>query len=85
MVSTLINAAFGPYILRDMISAGGIAEVYRATHQEDQRAVAVKVMRPEMQADKYHHACFREEFGYLQRLQHDGLPAARRHAGQRGL
>lgn len=84
MPDAFINAAFGPYLLREMISAGGIAEVYRATHQEDQREVAVKMMRPEMQKDKNHLTCFKDEFGYLQRLSHEALPAARRFGEIRG-
>ncbi len=84
MPDAFINAAFGPYLLREMISAGGIAEVYRATHQEDQRSVAVKMMRPEMQKDKGHLACFKDEFDFLKRLSHEALPTARRIGEIRG-
>src|SRR5579859_3729034 len=84
MPDAFINASFGPYLLRELISAGGIAEVYRATHQDDQRAVAVKMMRPEMQKDKDHLTCFKDEFEYLKRLSHDALPAARRIGEIRG-
>jgi serine/threonine protein kinase len=84
MPDAFINAAFGPYLLREMISAGGIAEVYRATHQEDQRPVAVKMMRPEMQKDKDHLTCFKDEFEFLKRLSHEALPAARRFGEIRG-
>ncbi len=84
MPDPFINAAFGPYLLREQISAGGIAEVYRATHQEDQRPVAVKMMRPEKQKDKVHLTGFKDEFAFLQRLNHDALPAARRIGEIRG-
>jgi serine/threonine-protein kinase len=84
MPDAFINASFGPYVLREVISAGGIAEVYRATHQEDQRPVAVKMMRPDKQADKYHLGCFKDEFGFLQRLSHASLPAGRRFGEIRG-
>ncbi len=84
MPDAFINAAFGPYLLRDMISAGGIAEVYRATHQDDQRPVAVKMMRPEMQKDKDHLTSFKDEFEFLKRLSHEALPAARRFGEIRG-
>src|SRR5580658_4953947 len=84
MPDAFINAAFGPYLLREMISGGGIAEVYRATHQEDQRSVAVKMMRPEMQQDKGHLTCFKDEFAFLQRLSHEALPVARRFGEIRG-
>jgi eukaryotic-like serine/threonine-protein kinase len=84
MPDAFINAAFGPYLLREMISGGGIAEVYRATHQEDQRSVAVKMMRPEMQQDKGHLTSFKDEFAFLQRLSHEALPVARRFGEIRG-
>ncbi|MBA3687041.1 MAG: serine/threonine protein kinase [Planctomycetes bacterium] len=78
MADPLLNAMVGPYVLREMISAGGIAEVYRAQHREDGRSYAVKVIRPERQADKLHAKAFREEFALLQRLAHPSIPKARR-------
>ena len=75
---SLTNASFGPYTLREQISAGGIAEVYRGEHNDDHKSVAVKVMRSEKQADKYHHQCFNDEFAFLKALKHVGLPTARR-------
>jgi serine/threonine protein kinase len=82
--ASLTNASFGPYTLREQISAGGIAEVYRGEHNDDHKSVAVKVMRPEKQADKYHRQCFDEEFAYLKDLKHPGLPNARRQGEIKG-
>ncbi len=78
MVDPLVNAVIGPYVLRALISAGGVAEVYRAQHREDGRAYAVKIIRPERQADKLHHKAFLDEFALLQRLSHPGIPKGRR-------
>jgi len=80
--ASLTNAAFGPYTLREMISAGGIAEVYRGEHNDDRKSVAVKVMRSEKQADKYHRRCFDDDS--LQQLKHPGLPSARRQGEVKG-
>jgi eukaryotic-like serine/threonine-protein kinase len=79
--SSLTNASFGPYTLREQISAGGIAEVYRGEHNDDHKSVAVKVMRAEKQSDKYHRQAFDDEFGFLKELKHPGLPNAR-HQGE---
>ena len=78
MSVSLTNAVIGPFVVREPISAGGIAEVYRAQHRDDGRSYAVKVMRPERQAEKQHYKAFRDEFAQLQRLDHPDIPKARR-------
>ena len=78
MSVSLANAAIGPFVIRELISAGGIAEVYRAQHRDDAKSYAVKVMRPERQAEKQHLKAFLHEFALLQRLEHPGIPKARR-------
>lgn len=82
--ASLTNASFGPFTLREQISAGGIAEVYRGEHNDDHKSVAIKVMRTEKQADKYHRQCFEDEFAFLQGLKHAGLPTARRQGEIKG-
>lgn len=82
--ASLTNTAFGPYTLREQISAGGIAEVYRGEHNDDHKSVAVKIMRTEKQADKYHRQCFDDEFTFLKELKHQGVPAARRQGEIKG-
>lgn len=82
--NSLVNASFGPYMLRELISAGGIAEVYRAEHSDDHKVVAVKVMRPEKQADKYHRKCFHDEFAFLKELKYPGIPGVRRQGDIKG-
>ena len=79
MAKSLANLALGPYILREMIGAGGVAEVYRADHRDsDGRQYAVKVMRPERAAEKSQVKNFLEEFDTLQSLKHPGVPVSRR-------
>jgi serine/threonine protein kinase len=75
---SLANAVIGPFVVRELISAGGIAEVYRAQHRDDAKSYAVKVMRPERQAERHHLKAFQQEFALLQRLDHPGIPKARR-------
>jgi len=81
---SLTNASFGPYTLREQISAGGIAEVYRGEHNDDHKSVAIKVMRTEKQADKYHRQAFDDEFTVLKTLKHPGLPGVRRQGEIKG-
>ncbi len=82
--SSLTNTAFGPFTLMELISAGGIAEVYRAEHNDDRKSVAVKVMRSDMQKDKYHRTSFDDEYTILQQLKHRGLPSVRRQGEIKG-
>ena len=78
MAKTLANQTLGPFTLREIIGAGGIAEVYRADHRDDGRQYAVKVMRPERAAEKAQVKNFLEEFDTIQALKHPGIPIARR-------
>ncbi len=83
MARSLTNVAFGPYVLREIIGAGGIAEVYRADHRDDghradHHGYAVKVMRPERALEKQQVKNFLEEFDTIQSLTHSAIPVARR-------
>jgi eukaryotic-like serine/threonine-protein kinase len=84
MTSVFTNQAVGPYVLREIISAGGVAEVFRAHHRETSQSYAVKVIRPERQSDKYHLRCFREENDLLSELDHPGIPKSRRYDSVKG-
>src|SRR3954468_23428453 len=83
-MSSLVNAAFGPYVLRSLISAGGIAEVYRGQHNSGGGDVAIKVMRPERAAEKQHAKAFADEFALLSRLKHPSIPRALRDGEIKG-
>lgn len=41
-------APFGPYLLYGMVARGGMAEVYRARRPDENRLLAIKVMRPQL-------------------------------------
>ena len=77
MAKTLANQTLGRFTLREIIGAGGIAEVYRADHRDDERPYAVKVMRPERAAEKNQVKNFLEEFDTIQTLKHPSIPVAR--------
>ncbi|MBA2480092.1 MAG: serine/threonine protein kinase [Planctomycetes bacterium] len=77
--ATLVNRTFANHVIRDLIGAGGIAEVFRAVHVDDQRSVAaLKIMRPERGAEPRHVRDFEHEFALLKQLQHPGIPSAKR-------
>ncbi len=79
MARNLANSVLGPYVLRDLIGAGGVAEVFRAHHRDgDGKEYAVKVMRPERAAEKQQVKDFLEEFDTLSHLKHRAIPVARR-------
>jgi len=79
MTSALTNATVGPYILRELISAGGVAEVFKAQHRDGAGEYAVKVMRPERRGEKHHLKAFKAEYDLLTRLDHPGIPKGRRY------
>jgi serine/threonine-protein kinase len=76
--ASLINATIGPFVVRQQIGAGGVAEVFRVEHVDDQRSFALKILRPERLAEKDKVKAFEEEFRWLNKLKHPGLPVARR-------
>ena len=78
MARTLANQTLGPFILREIIGVGGVAEVYRADHCNDSRQYAVKVMRPERVAERVQVRNFLEEFDTIQDLKHPSIPVPRR-------
>jgi eukaryotic-like serine/threonine-protein kinase len=78
MPTSLVNESIGPFKVRELIGAGGIAEVFRVEHQDDRRSYALKVIRPERQKDKEKLKAFQDEFALLQKMKHPGIPVARR-------
>ena len=81
MASTqFINQAFGPYVLRELIGGGGTAEVWRAEHHVDHRAMAVKILRAERMRERFHVRAFVKEQETLGELSHPGIPRLR-HQG----
>jgi serine/threonine-protein kinase len=76
--SSLINATLGSFVVRELIGAGGVAEVYRAEHVEDQKSLALKALRYERLGEKDKLKAFQDEFRWLSQLRHPGIPLARR-------
>jgi serine/threonine protein kinase len=80
MPSSLAAARLGPFVVRDPIGHGGIAEVYRAEHADGgQKQYALKIMRPERAAEKHHRKAFLDEFNTLRGLDHAGIPKVYRN------
>jgi tRNA A-37 threonylcarbamoyl transferase component Bud32 len=44
----LVGQHLGPYVVRELATAGGVALIYRGEHEALKSAVAVKVLRPEL-------------------------------------
>ncbi len=78
-VSGLINQHFGSHVVRELVGAGGAAEVYRVEHVDDSRSqAALKVLLPERQLEKRQVQALAKEFEVLSALSHPGIPKARR-------
>jgi len=74
-INRIRRAAFdarrlGQYILKDRIGKGGMGEVYRAEHTLLKRPCAVKLIRPECEADARALARFELEVRATARLSH---------------
>lgn len=64
-----LGTRFGPYELQSVIGVGGMGEVYRAYDTARERMVAIKLLRPEMAADRSFQDRFRRESRVAARLQ----------------
>jgi serine/threonine protein kinase len=64
-----LGSTFGPYELQSLIGMGGMGEVYRAFDTVKERMVAVKVLRPDVAADRSYQERFRRESRVAARLQ----------------
>src|SRR5262245_59548617 len=68
--------ARGPYVLTDWLGAGGMGIVYRARHVVLRAERAVKVLRPELLAERWNLDRFRDEVEALGRLRHANVVTA---------
>ena len=66
----LIGATLGNCVVEEMIGQGGMARVYRATQQNLDRAVAIKVLPPYYAADPAFVERFKLEARAMARLSH---------------
>ncbi|HUY90974.1 MAG TPA: serine/threonine-protein kinase [Pirellulales bacterium] len=60
----------GPFVLEEKLGAGGMGEVYRATHVETRRVVALKVLSAKAAGSKRIVARFARELEILKALKH---------------
>jgi len=65
----------GKYRLEQLIAHGGMGSVYRATHLTLERAVAIKILRPEFLADRTARERFNREARAAARLKHPNIVA----------
>jgi len=65
----------GIYRLERLLGEGGMGEVYVAVDERLGRTVALKILRPEVAADKEHRARFEREAKALAALKHPGIVA----------
>jgi len=63
----------GPFVLEEKLGAGGMGEVYRATHVETRRVVALKVLSAKAAGSKRIVARFARELEILKALKHDNI------------
>ncbi len=63
----------GRYEIRALLGRGGMGEVYEAVDRRLERTVAVKVLRPELAADRQFLTRFRREARTAARLSHPGI------------
>ena len=63
----------GPFLLKERLGAGGMGVVYRATHIETRRQVAVKVLSAKAAGNKRIVARFARELEILKALKHPNI------------
>ena len=63
----------GPFVLEAKLGAGGMGEVYRATHVETRRVVALKVLSAKAAGSKRIVARFARELEILKALKHPNI------------
>ena len=66
----LVGTMLGPYLVDSELGGGAMGVVYRATHIDTNRIVALKVMRPQLLEDPTTVARFRRESRIASRLGH---------------
>src|SRR5262245_11285943 len=64
------NTRLGPYVIEAPLGAGGMGEVYRATDTRLDRAVAIKVLHPDLSRDLASRDRFQSEARAISQLNH---------------
>jgi serine/threonine protein kinase len=63
----------GRYVIDEVIGEGGMATVYRARHNLSERAVAIKIMNPELASNAVIQERFRREAKAAQKIAHPNV------------
>ena len=64
---------FGPYVILDHLGTGGMGQVYRAQDSRLDRTVALKILSPDVAADKRRMQRFRQEAKVASSLNHPNI------------
>ena len=64
------GASLGPFLIQDLLGAGGMGEVYRALDTRLDRSVAIKVLAPDMETVPRGRERFEREARTISRLSH---------------
>lgn len=75
MSQVSLPTRFGPYDIDAELGRGAFATVYRATEQSTGRVVAIKVLHPELLADRRFVELFEAEAETVRRLAHPNIVA----------
>lgn len=73
MAVTLLDKQLGAYRITGVLGSGGMADVYRARHDESGDEVALKLLPREYAVDAKHLARFKREIDQASRLDHPNL------------
>jgi serine/threonine protein kinase len=65
--------AFGPYLIIDLLGAGGRGQVFKARHRTMERLVALKVLRKDLLADEEAVQRFFREVEVISQLSHPAI------------
>ncbi len=83
--SALPFARLGEYVLASRLGEGGMGQVFLARQESLDREVALKVLRPELQASPSAAARFRREAQAVARLRHDHIVAVHAMGEENGV
>ncbi len=81
----IVGQVLGHYHVLEQIGAGGMGLVFRASDQQLQRDVAIKVLPPGMLADEAARKRFRQEALTLAKLNHPNIGMVYEFGSQEGL
>src|SRR5262249_26485843 len=70
------DLVLGPYLLLQRLGEGGGGQVFKARHQQLQRDVALKIIRPELMTDPDMVARFYREIHLVGQLEHPNVVRA---------